>query len=190
MMKKDDKILGIFALIPALLALILIIAEGITECEFLINSVSSRLFTAIMFSLSAVFLFIPIIKNLIKKDKTKKTSDYIFSLLRILILVYIVFDCINSYKEHKYHEFTSPDGKHTVVAEEWTSDISDEYIHGCVMFYVRENKFFISQKDLSFNYNGYLPISSNGYTVEWNENNAIFTLQNGNNENETIEIEC
>ena len=189
-MKKSDRIFGIFALIPAILALMLIIAEDISDCEFLFSSVNSRLITAIAFSLSAVFLLIPLIKNLIQKDKKKKTSDYIFGLFRILILVYIVFDCLNSYSSHKYYEFTSPDGKQTVVAEEWIADISGEALHGCVMFYVRENTFFISQKDLSFNYNGYLPFSSNGYTVEWNKSNAIFTLQNGNNESETIIIKC
>ena len=80
MMKKDDKLFGAFALTPAIIVLIMVIVEAVFDCEFLIGSVNSRLFTAIMFSLSAILLFIPLIKNLINKDKKKKLqiilSDY------------------------------------------------------------------------------------------------------------------
>lgn len=189
-MKKNEKLFGIIALIPAIFALIPLITESVSNRKILIGSIDIKIITAILFSLSAVFLLFTAVRSLIKKDKEKKVSDYIFIFGQTVILSCIIFDCLNSSKDHRYYEFTSPDGNHTVVAEEWTEELSDDSLHGCVMFYVRENKFFVSEKDLYFNYNGYLPISSNCYTVEWNNNRASFTLENVNGEYETITIEC
>lgn len=188
-MKKTAKIFGILSAVSSLSVLIPLIAEAVSDYNFLFGSVDIEKLTAILFSFSAVFLLISTILAVIAKDDKNKVSDYVIRFLQVFLICFFIFKLINDSKDHKYYEFTSPDGKHTVVAEEWSENLSDDYTHGCVMFYVRKNTFFISQKDLCFNTNGYLPISSDGYSIEWNENNMSFTLQNGNNEPETVTIE-
>ena len=55
---KKDKLFGLLALIPAILALVPIIAESVINRKILVCSFDINIITAILFSLSAVFLLI------------------------------------------------------------------------------------------------------------------------------------
>lgn len=86
--------------------------------------------------------------------------------------------------DNEYYNFTSPDGNHTVIAEEWSL-----LLDGGVNFYERENSFLVIRKENFNTDDGYRIISSGNYSVEWNENIMAFTGNNGNGVFKTVEIE-
>ena len=55
---KKDNLFGLLALIPAIWALVPIIAESVINRKILVCSFDINIITAILFSLSAVFLLI------------------------------------------------------------------------------------------------------------------------------------
>lgn len=188
-MEKVRKILNVSAVIMPVLALILIIAESIFNCELLIGSFNDNTLCLIIFSISAVFLLISTLLAIKLKSSKDTITNSVTRFVSIIIIVLFTFFRFYDSKERRYYEFTSPDGKYTAVAEEWVEEYSDGYSNGVVILYEKKNTLFVTEKDLFINLNGQLPISSGDYTIEWEENIMSFTAEKQNNEYETIRIE-
>lgn len=182
-MIKLKKISEILAVIPVLLALIIALISAITEWTFLIGSVNGNVLVAILFAFSAFLLLISTIAAIIAKDEKQTVIKTVCSFVTIIVFCFMFFSKNSDNKDFRYYEFTSPDGNYTVVAEEGTYLLS-----GQVHFYERKNPFFVVHKDLFLTDDGYRPISSGEYTVEWYESVMIFTANNGNNIYKTIKI--
>ncbi|MBQ9850937.1 MAG: hypothetical protein IJO36_09585 [Clostridia bacterium] len=185
-MKKLNKIFEIIAAIPIAVALILILIYEISGNEFLVGSVNDSLLYIVLLSTSAVFYLISAIIALFNKGEKNRISSFIPKISRFVIVCICIFNWSYDYEDKKYYEFTSPDGNHTVVAEEWSY-----LLGGGVRFYERKNPFFVSHKDLLITDDGYRAISSGDYTIEWTDNSMLFTAQNGNGiyKTEIIELQ-
>lgn len=84
---------------------------------------------------------------------------------------------------YTYYDFTSPDGKHTVIAGEWS------WLQGGgVSFYERTNLIFVERIGNFSTDDGYEPIKNGDYSVVWNDNEMTFTANNGNMVYETLNI--
>lgn len=174
-MKKLNIIFEVIAAIPITVALILILIYELSGNEFLVGSVNDSLLYIILLSTSAAFCLISAITTVLNKEKNNRISSFISKFLRVVIVCVFIFNWSYDYEDKNYFEFTSPDGNHTVVAEEWTYLLS-----GGVSFYERENKIFVKHKEIFTTDDGYRAISSGDYTIEWTDNSMLFTAQNGN----------
>lgn len=188
-MEKARKISNALAVILPVSALIFIIAESICNCELLIGSFNDENLFVILFLSSAVFLFISTLLAIKLKSPKDTVKNSVIRFVSTIIIVLFTLIEFYDFKERRYYEFTSPDGKYTAVAEEWIEEYADDYSQGVVMIYERKNALFVTKKDLFFNYSGQRPISSGDYTVSWEENVMVFTAEKQNNEYETIKIE-
>ena len=184
-MKKAVKVFNILAIIPMLIALIITLIKAFTKWIFLIGSADGNVLIAILAICSALFLIISFIISIASKSDKQNIQKSVSRLLCIIILCFLSFNKISEKKDNKYFEFTSPDGNYTVVAEEKT-----ELLSGTIRFYERENMLFVSHKDIFSTDDGYRPITSDRYSVEWNDNVMTFTADNGNNIFKSIQIEC
>jgi hypothetical protein len=128
-------------------------------------------------------LLISIIIELATKSEEKKTISIISRIVTCAITVILAFEINSDGKERRYYEFTSPDGQHSVVAEERTYLLA-----GSVELYERVNPLFMERKEYYSTDDGYRPISNGDYSVAWQDNVMTITMQDGNGNYETINI--
>ncbi len=133
--------------------------------------------SCICLAVSAIAAFFPI----------REKHIIITTVIRIVIIAGILYYTLFlSFfaADNKYYTFNSPDGKYSVIAEEWAF-----LLGGGVNFYERKNAFLVTEKGSIGTDDGYRVISAENYSVEWNDNVMTFTGNNGNNMYESVEIE-
>lgn len=182
-MKKFKIISGILSEVFILFILIIFITERYSNYRFLVGSTDGDTLNGIFLVCSAGCLFVSAIAAIISKTERHIVFN---SFIRFLCIgVFCAFALIPTSvsKDCEYYTFTSPDGAHAVVAEEWSYLLA-----GGVDFYERINPMLVICKENFSTDDGYRAISSGDYSVEWKENVMSITLQNGNNIYKTVNI--
>ncbi len=182
-MKKVKIIFGILSAILVLLALAVFLTEKYSDFSFLLGTVNGDVLTVGFAVCAAVSLLISAITAIILKTEKRIVLNSVIRILSICVIGCFAFVSSSVSKDCEYYEFFSPDGAHTVVAEEWSY-----LLGGGVVFYERINPLFVTYREDFTTDDGYRAISSGDYSVEWEENVMSITLQNGNRFYETIRI--
>ncbi len=182
-MKNIKKTFEILSSVSISLAFILLLIEKISGWEFHTAIINRYTLETILFGCSGIFLLISIIIELAAKSEEKKTATLISRIITCAITVILAFEINSDGKERRYYEFTSPDGQHSVVAEERTYLLA-----GSVELYERVNPLFMERKEYYSTDDGYRPISNGDYSVAWQDNVMTITMQDGNGNYETINI--
>ena len=154
------------------------------DLYLLIGNVNGDMIMHTALALAVVCLIIIAVIAIIKKEKHRILKTVICFALSGVMFFCIGFSDFFS-RPYAYYDFTSPDGKHTVIAGEWSW-----LLGGGVSFFERTNFLFVKRVGSFSTDDGYEPIRNNEYSVDWNENKMIFTANNGNGYYETIEIYC
>lgn len=152
------------------------------DLSLLIGNTNGDAVMRIMLSCAAVCFIIISVIAIIRKEK-----HMILQAVIGLMISAAMFSCvgISSFfsRPYSYYNFTSPDGKYTVIAGEWS------WLQGGgVTFYERKNPLFVIPKESFLTDDGYEAIKSGDYSVEWDENVMIFTADNGSGKYEPVEI--
>lgn len=182
-MKMTKSVTNTFSVIFIILAAAVKIFDERSKYEFLIGTLNGDGLILIFLLCACACIVISAICALISK---KEKHIVIKTVIRIILLAGILYYVlILSFftTDKEYYEFASPDGKHSVIAEEWSF-----LLGGGVIFYERENAFLVTEKESFSTDDGYRVISSGNYSVEWNKNIMTFSASSGNI-NETVEIE-
>ncbi len=182
-MKKIKTISEILSAIFVLLALSVFIIERYSDYRILIGSADGDTLNVVFLVYAAIFLLVSAITAIISKAEKRIVLNSVIRFLIICIIGSFALISVSDNKDYKYYEFSSPDGEHTVVAEEWSF-----LLGGGVNFYERINPVLIKYKENFSTDDGFRAISSGDYSVEWNENVMSITLQNGNNIYKTVNI--
>lgn len=157
----------------------------IQECEdlhLLIGNINGDMIMRIALICAVVCLIIIAVIAIVKKEKRRILKSVICFAVSGVMLYCIGVSGFFS-RPYTYYDFTSPDGKYTVIAGEWSW-----LLGGGVNFYERINSLFVKRIGSFSTDDGYEPIKNNDYSVQWDENQMTFTANNGNNYYETIEI--
>ena len=183
-MKKAKNITAALSVLFILLAAAVKMFEEKSEYSFLAGTLNGDGLISVCLICSCVCLVISAITAFGSKAEKHIVIN---TLLRIVLIAGILFYLLTlSFfnADNKYYTFTSPDGKYSVIAEEWSF-----LLGGGVNFYERKNAFLVIEKG-SFNTDdGYRVITSENYSVEWDDNLMRFKGSNGNNIFETVEID-
>ncbi|MBQ8762641.1 MAG: hypothetical protein IJZ07_00880 [Clostridia bacterium] len=148
----------------------------------LIGNINGDMIMQAALTCAAVCLIIISVIAIIKKEKRRILKTVICLAASFSMLCCVGISSFFS-QSYTYYDFTSPDGEYTVIAAEWSW-----LRYGGITFYERTNPVFVKKAGgFSANY-GYQPIEKGDYSVEWNENKVIFTLNKGDNYYETIAI--
>lgn len=182
-MKKIKNISAVLSVIFALPAISIFLIEKYTDFEFLIKEIDSNILVGILTALACVFLLITGIMAIILKNEKHLIISTVIRIMCICILCGIALTSSFDHSNSRYYEFTSPDNKHTVIAEEWSF-----LMGGGVVFYERVNPLFVRYKEGFSTDDGYRAISGGDYSVEWQDDTMSITLQNGNNIYKTVDI--
>ncbi len=133
-------------------------------------------------ALAVVCLIIISVITVVKKEKHRILKSVICFSASAAMLYCIGISGFFS-RPYTYYDFTSPDGKYSIIAGEWS------WLQGGgINFYGRTNPVFVKRIGNFSTDDGYEPIKNNDYSVQWDGNKMIFTANNGNNYYETIEI--
>lgn len=182
--KKAKIIFYIMTAVFLGLAAVFHLIEEYSDYSFLAGEINgNRIIMIFLICASVCLVAISIIALASKNEKNR----FLQTLISVLFAgVIISSTCVLGAfsRDIKYYEFVSPDGQHTVIAEEWSY-----LLGGGVNFYERVNPLFVTGKESFSTDDGYKAINSNDYTVEWNENTMSFTAQNGNHIYNTVEID-
>lgn len=182
-MKKIKNISAVLSVIFALPAISIFLIEKYTDFEFLFAETEGSILVIILAILACVFLLITGITAIILKNEKHLIISTVIRILCICILCGIALTSSFDHSNSRYYEFTSPDNKHTVIAEEWSF-----LMGGGIVFYERVNPLFVRYKEGFSTDDGYRAISGGDYSVEWQDNVMSITLQNGNNIYKTVDI--
>lgn len=71
-----------------------------------------------------------------------------------------------------YYTFYSPDGRYSVVAEEWSWLLA-----GSVTLYERTSPFLVEERARLLTDDGFRAISSEAYEIQWDDNVVTFTIE-------------
>lgn len=182
-MKKIKIIFEILSAIFVLLALTVFLTEKYSDFSFLLGTVNGNDLTAGFASCAAICLLVSAITAIISKTEKRIVLNSVIRILSICVISCFTFISSSVSKDCEYYEFSSPDGAHTVVAEEWSY-----LLGGGVVFYERVNPLAVTYREDFSTDDGYRAISSGDYSVKWEENVMSITLQNGNRFYKTIRI--
>lgn len=182
-MKLLKKISEILSSISLFLAFLILIIEKISGWEFYTSTANRFTLMTILFGCTAVFYLISAITVIASKSENKKIITFISRIITCATVLILAFEINSDGKERKFYEFTSPDGQHSVVAEEWSYLLA-----GSVELYEKVNPFFIEKKEYFSTDDGYRAISNGDYSVEWQDNVMSITMQDGNRNYKTINI--
>lgn len=152
------------------------------DLYLLIGNVNGDMIMHIALICAVICLIITAVIAIVKKEKHRILKSVIcFAVSGAMIFFVGVSGFFSS--PYTYYDFTSPDGEYTVIAGEWSW-----LLGGGVNFFERTNLLFVKRIGSFSTDDGYKPIKSNDYSVQWDENKMIFTANNGNNYYETTEI--
>ncbi|MBQ2904344.1 MAG: hypothetical protein IJE48_08105 [Clostridia bacterium] len=182
-MKKIKIISGIMSAIFILLSLSIFITERYTDYSFLAGNIDGTDLNIIFAVLSAVCLLISATTAIISKNEKHTVLNSVIRIICICVICLFAAVTTTVNSEHRYFEFSSPDGEYTVIAKEWSY-----LLGGGVVFYERVNPLIVEIKDSIGIDDGYCVISAGDYSVEWEENIMKFTASNGNGLYKTIYI--
>lgn len=182
--KKIKTITSVSSVFFILLAAAVSLVINYSKFSFLIGTVNSNELIIIFAAFAAICLAVSTITAIASKQEKHMVLKSIIRVLIICVIVYFALISNAFNRSCDYYEFTSPDGKYTVIAEEWSY-----LLGGGVNFYERINPLLVMQKEDFTTDDGYRAISSGDYSVEWNENVMDFTVQNGNGIYKTLKIE-
>lgn len=166
-----------------LLMITVLVTENYSNYRFLIGSVSGDILNVGFGVCAAVCLLVSAIAAIISKSEKHIVFNSVIRFLCICIICFFAYFLSTFISTGNYYEFSSPDGEHTVVAEEWSF-----LLGGGVNFYERINPVFVKYKENFSTDDGFRAISWGDYSVEWEENVMSITLQNGNNIYKTVNI--
>ena len=71
-----------------------------------------------------------------------------------------------------YYTFYSPDGRYSVVVEEWSW-----LVGGSVTLYERTSPFLVEFKENMITDDGFRPISADAYEIQWDDNIVTLTIE-------------
>lgn len=182
-MKKIKMVFEILSAIFASFAAAVFFVEKYSKFSFLIGTVNSNTLTVVFASCAAICLLISAITAIISKTEKRIVLNSVIRIFCICVIGCFALTSASDNKVCKYYEFSSPNGEHTVVAEEWSF-----LLGGGINFYERTNPIIVTYKENFNTDDGYRAISSGDFSVEWNKNVMSFTAQNGNNFYKTINI--
>ena len=152
------------------------------DLYLLIGNVNGNMIMRTALALAVICLIIIAVIAIVKKEKHRILKTVICFVLSCAMLFCIGFSDFFS-SPYTYYDFTSPNGKYTVIAGEWSW-----LLGGGINFFERTNPLFVKRIGSFSTDDGYEPIRNNDYSVQWNEKEMIFTANNGNNYYETTEI--
>lgn len=182
-MKKIKMVFAALSVIFILLSSTIFLTEKYSIYSFLANKVNGKTLSVFFAVCASICLLISAIAAIISKGEKRIVLNSVIKFVCICVISFFTAIPVLNNREYKYYEFNSPDGEYTVVAQEWSF-----LLGGGVDFYERINPLIITHKNSFSTDDGYLAISSGDYSVEWEENIAIFTVQNGNRIYKTIRI--
>lgn len=182
-MKKVKYITAAFSVLFTLLAAAVKLIEEKTKYNFLIGTLSGDGLISVLLICAAACLAVSAITAFASKREKHIVINTVIRIILIAVTVYYTLILSLFTTDTEYYKFTSPDGKHSVIAEEWSF-----LLGGGVNFYERENVFFVKEKGSFSTDDGYRVIAAENYSVEWNENVFTFSGSNGNGVYDTIEI--
>ena len=152
------------------------------ELNLLIGNINDDMIMRIALICAAVCLITVSVIVIIRKENRRFLKTVICLAVSGAMLCCVGISSFFS-SPYTYYDFSSPDGKYTVIAGEWSW-----LLGGGVDFYERENLIFVKRLGSFLTDDGYEPIKNGDYSVEWNGNKMIFTANNGNGKYETVEI--
>lgn len=161
-MKKIKTITAVSSVFFILLAAAVSLVINHSKFSFLIGTLNSNELIIIFAAFAAICLAVSTITAIASKQE--KHMVLIKSVIRVFIICAIVYFALTSAAFNRscdYYEFTSPDGKYTVIAEEWSY-----LLGGGVKFYERINPLLVMQKESFSTDDGYRAINSGDYSVE------------------------
>ncbi len=182
-MKKIKTVFGILSAFFILLALTVFITESCSDYRFLIGSIDGDILNVVFSVCAAVCLLVSAITAILSKTEKRIILNSVIRFLCICVICSFALVLSSVSKDCEYYKFISPDGAHTVIAEEWSY-----LLGGGVVFYERVNPLLVTYRENFSTDDGFRAISSGDYSVEWNENAMSITLQNGNNIYKTVKI--
>lgn len=183
-MKRAKRITAAFSVFFILIAAAVKLFEEKTKYNFLIGTLNGNGLIALCLICACVCIAISAITAFASKKEKHMVINTFIRMALIAGILYYTFTLSFFTADNEYYKFTSPDGKYSVIAEEWSF-----LLGGGVNFYERENLFIVTEKESISTDDGYRVISAENYSVEWKENIMIFTGSNGNNVFKTVEIE-
>ncbi len=154
------------------------------DLYLLIGNINGDMIMRIALICAVVCLIIISVIAIIKKEKRRILKTVICLVISGMMIYCVGISGFFS-RPYTYYDFTSPDGKYTVIAGEWS------WLHGGgVNFYERINLLFVKRIGSFSTDDGYEPIRNNDFSVAWNENSMDFTANNGNGKDETVNLIC
>ena len=183
-MKKIKVISEILSAVFSLLALTVFLTESDSVYNILIGTVNGDTLIAVFAVCSAVCLLISAITAILSKTEKRIVLNSVIRFLCICIIgFFALISAISAEGYRKYYKFTSPDGAHTVIAEEWSY-----LLGGGVVFYERINPMLVEYKESFDTDDGFRAISSGDYLAEWEGKVMCITMQDGNRNYKTLKI--
>ncbi len=153
------------------------------ESVMLIGNISGDAIMRIMLICAAICLIIISIIAIAKKEKHRFLQIVICLMISVAMFWCVGISSFFS-RPYTYYDFTSPDGKYTVTAGEWS------WLQGGgINFYERKNILFVKRIGNFSTDDGYCAIKSGNYSVQWDRNVMIFTADNGNGKYESVNME-
>ncbi len=144
------------------------------DLYLLIGNINGDMIMRIALICASLCLIITAFIAIVKKEKQRIPKFIICLAVSCAMLCCVGISSFLS-RPYDYYDFTSPDGKYTAIAGEWS------WLHGGgINFYERINPVFVKQIGSFNTEDGYTPISKGDYSVEWNKNAMTFTARNGN----------
>lgn len=182
-MKKIKTISAIISAAFVLFISVVLITEKCSDYRIITGTADGDTLNIIFSVCAVIFLLISAITAIISKNEKRVVSNTIIRFLCVCGLCIFALITSTVRKDCVYYDFISPDGEHTVVAEEWSY-----LLGGGVNFYERINPLFVVCKEIFSTDDGYRAISSGDYSVEWNKNIMCITMQDGNRNYKTVKI--
>ncbi len=152
------------------------------DLELLIGNIGSDVIIRTALICAVVCLIIISVIAVAKKEK-HRVLKAVICLAASGVMLYCIGVSGFFSRPYTYYDFTSPDGKYTVIAGEWSW-----LLGGGINFYERTNPLFVKRIGSFSTDDGYEPIKNGDYSSEWNGNIMIFTANNGNGKYETVKI--
>ncbi len=177
-------ILYVFTLLFLAVSACVYTIQEYEELYLLIGSINGDMIMRVALICAAVCLVILSAVVIIKKEK-RRVLHTVVCLMISAAMIYCVSISWFFSRPYTYYDFTSPDGKYTVIAGEWS------WLQGGgVNFYERINPVFVKKIGSFSTDDGYQPINKGDYTVEWNGNIMEFIADNGNGIDKSLKIEA